>query len=298
MSESLVTLVVGGVPEHFNYPWHLASERKLFEKHGIKIDWRDQKGGTGAQLEGLKSGNLEVVTALTEGLVGSLAKGSTEFTLVGTYVESPLCWAISTGPSSKFHQVSDLQDQNFGISRHGSGSELMAYVLALQNGWDPKKLSFTVENNFEGLRKSVCEGKTAAFLWETFTTKPFHDSGEVKRIGDITTPWPCFLIAVNTETLKTKRKAIQDMLTVIRESCQLFHQEKDQMIQDISSRYGLKTEDAQQWYQGVKISADKQIKKESLNKALDALHQAGVLPNTSEHYKLESFVDSELSSLI
>ena len=30
---------------------------------------------------------------------------------------------------------------------------------------------------------------TDVFMWETFTTKPFHDSGEVKRVGDITTPW-------------------------------------------------------------------------------------------------------------
>ena len=52
-----------------------------------------------------------------------------------------------------------------------------------------------VVGNFEQLRSSVNSGETDAFMWETFTTKPFHDSGEVKRVGDITTPWPCFLLA-------------------------------------------------------------------------------------------------------
>ncbi len=27
---------VGGVPEHFNLPWQMASERGLFDKHGVK----------------------------------------------------------------------------------------------------------------------------------------------------------------------------------------------------------------------------------------------------------------------
>lgn len=28
---------MGGVPEHFNLPWHLARERGLFEKHGVEV---------------------------------------------------------------------------------------------------------------------------------------------------------------------------------------------------------------------------------------------------------------------
>lgn len=45
----MVTLKVGGVPEHFNYPWHMAIERKIFEKHGVHVEWVEQKLGTGIQ---------------------------------------------------------------------------------------------------------------------------------------------------------------------------------------------------------------------------------------------------------
>ena len=40
---------VGGVPEHFNYPWHLAKERGLFRSgtDELSVEWRDCKGGTG-----------------------------------------------------------------------------------------------------------------------------------------------------------------------------------------------------------------------------------------------------------
>ena len=72
----------------------------------------------------------------------------------------------------------------------------MACVLAVQRGWDPKSdIKFTVVGDFKNLRDAVNSGTADAFMWETFTTKPFWDSGEIRRVGDITTPWPCFLLA-------------------------------------------------------------------------------------------------------
>lgn len=47
---------------------------------------------------------------------------------------SPLCWAISTGVTSKIQSVEDLRGGTFAVSRMGSGSHLMAYVLAIQRG--------------------------------------------------------------------------------------------------------------------------------------------------------------------
>lgn len=32
-------------------------------------------------------------------------------------------------------------------------------------------------------------------MWEHFMTKPFWIKDEVKHVGDITTPWPCFMLA-------------------------------------------------------------------------------------------------------
>jgi len=44
---NIVKLRVGGVPEHFNLPWHLAIEKKIFEKHGVEVEWVEIKLGTG-----------------------------------------------------------------------------------------------------------------------------------------------------------------------------------------------------------------------------------------------------------
>jgi hypothetical protein len=58
----------------------------------------------------------------------------------------------------------------------------MAFVLAQQRGWNPQTdVSFRVVGDFAKLRGAVNAGDADAFMWETFTTKPFHDSGEIKR---------------------------------------------------------------------------------------------------------------------
>jgi sulfonate transport system substrate-binding protein len=62
-------LRVGGVPEHFNLPWHLAREQGFYEKHGVEVEWVEQKEETGQMINSLKEGKVDVVIALTEGLV-------------------------------------------------------------------------------------------------------------------------------------------------------------------------------------------------------------------------------------
>ena len=187
-------LRVGGVPEHFNEPWQIALEKKLFEKQGIEVQWHSIKEGTGAMINKLKSNEVDIIVALTEGLINSIVNGS-DIRLIGTYVQSPLLWSISTGTNSTYNSIEDLKGERFGISRYESGSHLMSCVLASQYGWKQSDLQFVVLNHFENLRKSVNENTTAAFMWEYFMQKPFYDKGEIRRIGEIVTPWPCFMIA-------------------------------------------------------------------------------------------------------
>ena len=45
------------------------------------------------------------------------------------------CRAMTTGKDSQYNSVDDLKGSTFGISRLGSGSQVMASVLSLQQGW-------------------------------------------------------------------------------------------------------------------------------------------------------------------
>jgi len=40
-------IIIGGVPEHFNFPWYLALRDKKFQDRNINLRWKDFPGGTG-----------------------------------------------------------------------------------------------------------------------------------------------------------------------------------------------------------------------------------------------------------
>ena len=50
---------VGGVPEHFNFAWHIALKDKLFENSGIDLQWIDCPGGTGEMTQSLKNNKTQ-----------------------------------------------------------------------------------------------------------------------------------------------------------------------------------------------------------------------------------------------
>lgn len=287
---------VGGVPEHFNYPIKLAQQKKFFEKHGVEVEWVVMKCGTGQMIEALKAGEVDMIIALTEGLVKDIAQGS-DLRLLATYVESPLCWSVSAGRNAAAESIEDLKGGTFGISRYTSGSHLMAYTLAMQQGWDPQAdLAFQVEGSFKNLRNGVNGGTSDAFMWETFTTKPYHDSGEVKRVGEIYTPWPAFMLAARRPTIDRDPESLRAVLAGIREAAAYFHRAVYLMPRTISSEFGLEPSDAEAWYKGVRISGSTTVARGAIEQATEVLTRVGVLE--PGEYPAESFLalDAELDS--
>jgi len=96
-------------------------------------------------------------------LIAGIAKKTAEFKLVGTYVTSPLNWAVIVGKETKYQTLDDLRGEKIGISRIGrcallsltrskhskdgeltlscgnSGSQVMASYMALREGWTDKE---------------------------------------------------------------------------------------------------------------------------------------------------------------
>ena len=301
LKATLPTVRIGGVPEHFNYPFKMAQEKGLYEKHGVNVEWVVQKCGTGAMIAAIKKGEIDMCVALTEGIVADSTKSSSSSSdrlkILGTYVKSPLCWAISVGADSKYKSVDDLRGTTFAISRYGSGSHLMAFVLAMQRGWDkefwPK---FKVIGSFEKLRASVNSGETSAFMWETFTTKPYHDSGEVRRVGDITTPWPCFMVAALASNIDVKLGAMRAALAAVNEAAALFHKQSATMPSFIAETYKLKPEDAAAWYGGVDIAAHRFVSEAALERTLQILCETEVLPRSTTMTP-KALIDERIASL-
>jgi ABC-type nitrate/sulfonate/bicarbonate transport system substrate-binding protein len=237
---------VGGVPEHFNLPWHLALEGGAFAERGLDLRWQDYPGGTGAMNRDLRSGSLDVAVLLTEGIVADICKGNPSV-IIAPYVVSPLIWGIHVPASSGFQTVAELEGKRFAISRYGSGSHLMAFVHARQLGWHPEDLELVLVGDLNGAREAFRQGAADAFMWEKAMTQPLVDKGEFRRVGECPTPWPSFVIAARRETFESRRDDLQQMLAVIGRGARAFKQNPD-AIRLVSDRYGIKPEDVAAWF--------------------------------------------------
>lgn len=209
---------------------------------------------------------------------------------MGTYVDSPLCWAISVGASSRFNDKTELKGSRVGVSRIGSGSYVMSYVLADQHGWlsspDKKPSSSSspfevvVLGDFKALRHGVNEGDSADFfMWEHFTTKKFYDNGELKRVGEIYTPWPSWMIAARGGDGDQR---VGEMLGKLNQGVRYFLEHREEAVEHITGTMEYSREDAEAWLGTVTFSGDvKGVDDGVVMKTIQVLKKAGVLDEKS-----------------
>ncbi|MEO5789915.1 MAG: substrate-binding domain-containing protein [Gelidibacter sp.] len=242
----MITVKIGGVPEHFNLAWYLTLKDGQYKQEGINLRWEDYPGGTGAMSEALRTGAIDMAVILTEGIVKDIAEGNPS-KIVQTFVETPLIWGIHVAAGSDFKSVEDLKGKRCAISRYGSGSHLMAYINAENHGWDLETdLKFEVVQDLDGAVKALSNGDADYFMWEKFMTKPIVDSGVFRRIANCPTPWPCFVIAVRNEFLEVNESVVKAILEVINNTTVDF-KEIPSIDRMIANRYDLQLEDVQEW---------------------------------------------------
>ncbi len=241
----MLNLKVGGVPEHFNYPWYITLKNKEYTKENINLRWQDFPGGTGAMCKALREGEIDIAIVLTEGIIKDIINGNPS-KIIQTFVKSPLIWGIHVGAKSNFKSIDDLENATVAISRYGSGSHLMAIVNAYNNGWDIDKLKFKVVKNLQGGIDALTNGDADYFMWEHFTTKPLVDNGTFRRLGDCPTPWPCFVVAIRDEVLENHPEEVQKVLNIIN-NCTEDFKAIDDIDKTLSIRYEQQLEDIKEW---------------------------------------------------
>lgn len=237
---------ISGVPEHFNLPWHLAIEDNAFGDRGIELQWTDVPEGTGKMCQLLADDETDLAVILTEGIVKDIIGGN-QVKIIQKFVESPLYWGVHVDTNSTFKSMEDLKGAVAAISRFGSGSHLMAYINANEQGWDLESdLKFKVVNDINGAVNALGDGTADYFMWEHFTTKPLVDQGIFRRLFDCPTPWPCFVIAASDNAIKKHSNLIHHILEVINIYTTDF-KDIPSIDRMLSNRYGLKIEDVQEW---------------------------------------------------
>ena len=147
----------------------------------------------------------------------------------------------------------------------------MACVMARTLGWKPDALHFVLVESLQGARAAFAADEADVFLWERYTTKPVVDSGEWKRIGVVTTPWPPFCLAIR----KDKMDYAPALASAPRQTLREIDGETARRF--IAARYDLELDDVRAWWSKTRWNLSTDVRSAVLL-ATGALLDAGQLP--------------------
>ncbi len=205
---------------------------------------------------------------------------------------SDVGWAISTGfGRDDISSVDSLKGGTIGVSRLGSGSYVMGFVLADQQGWlspsQPQSpyANTVVLHTFENLRKAVNSGEADFFMWEHFTSKKYYDTREIKRVGEIYTPWSSWKIVASTagpaaaagEGGKPDAR-VDDLFAKLDQGIRHFNENHEEAVEYISTHLDYSEADAREWLKTVRFPATTRgVSVDTVAACVAVLHKAGVL---------------------
>lgn len=258
---------IGGVPEHFNLPWHVWMDSDGPDSLGIQPTWTDFPGGSGAMIQALESAEIDLALVLTEAVFHALDRGSSIQPLA-VYVESPLIWGIFSGAQNQISSVESKSSPVYAISRMGSGSHLMARVDAHIRALQITDNQWKVIQNLEGAKTALTNLEADLFFWEKWMTKPLVDSGFFKMIDERPTPWACFLLVSRKDFWSAEGvpKPVIQMTEQVLKTAESLKINPTTPFQ-ISSRYGLMEFDAKTWLNQVKWASAWRDPHDELTKA-------------------------------
>lgn len=266
---------ITGVPEHFNLPWRKIVNQQPFLERQVRLEWIDESRGSGQMNQALRKGETDIAIVLTESFLKDHQQGNSS-KLIGFHVKSPLIWGIHVGSQSKYKSLQDIQNPRFYISRLGSGSNLMAYVLAKRENWNSNELQFEIVDNLDGALSRYESDPDAIFLWEKYTTMPWVQSGQLRRIGEVPSPWPCFGISCRQEVIDQFGDLIFDLRDQVYQLSNSLQKAPD-LAEEISSLYHLDKEQVSEWLLQTEWETESIIDTNTLNLAMEKMVELGIL---------------------
>jgi ABC-type nitrate/sulfonate/bicarbonate transport system substrate-binding protein len=162
----------------------------------------------------------------------------------------------------------------------------MSFVLADQQGWlsssSPQPFTFHPLQTFASLRAGVNSGDVDFFMWEHFTSKKYYDNGEIKRVGEIYTPWSSWKIVATTSNERYTKDEIDSALGALFKSLDegvaYFEKNEKESVEYISTALDYSEADAREWLKTVKFTmGTKGVDAKVIEKTVETLKKAGVL---------------------
>lgn len=163
----------------------------------------------------------------------------------------------------------------------------MGFVLADTHHWlspppatssssAPAPFDVIPLQTFARLREAVNDRTADFFMWEHFTSKRHYDNGEIKRVGEIYTPWPSWHVVARPEVIGDER--MEEMLEKLNLGIEYFGEHQEEAVEYISAELDYSAEDAREWLKTVKFAKDVRGVRESVvRETMTVLKKAGVL---------------------
>jgi NitT/TauT family transport system substrate-binding protein len=135
-----IKVAVGGMQCLCYLPTVLANQLGLYEKHGLKAELINFKGGSVA-LTALLGGSADVVSGYYDHCINLKAKNK-DLKSVVVYDSVPgLVLVVSPKHTGEIKSVKDLAGKKVGVSAPGSSTDFFLKYLLRKNGIDPGKVS-------------------------------------------------------------------------------------------------------------------------------------------------------------
>ncbi|KAL1974833.1 hypothetical protein VTN31DRAFT_5037 [Thermomyces dupontii] len=187
----------------------------------------------------------------------------------------------------------------------------MSFVLSQRQGWSPDDLEPVVLGPFPALRDGVSGSGSSAnhagdpeqtahaaefFMWEHFTTKPEFDDRTaeqagrshptLKKIGEIFTPWPSWLIAASTTTFPQPDTddRLSALFGLLDAGIAEFNAQPDRVVDLLASgAFGCQytPDDAREWMETVRFvqGGTRGLSRDIVEQTVAVLKVAGVIPS-------------------
>jgi hypothetical protein len=111
-----------------------------------------------------------------------------------------------------------------------------------------------------------------------FTTKKFYDNGELKRVGDIYTPWPSWMIAARD----AKDKKLEIMAEKLNQGVLYFREHQEESVEHITGTMEYSQEDANAWLKTVKFADNvRGVDSGVVEHTISILQKGGVLDDNN-----------------
>lgn len=164
----------------------------------------------------------------------------------------------------------------------------MSFVLADKQGWlkTPGQHPFDVVclETFERLRQAVNSDTADFFMWEHFTSKRYFDKKEIKKIGEIYTPWSSWKIAARDDAGDER---LAELFARLNQGIRHFLDQPEEAVAYISSQLDYSEEDAREWLKTVEFATDvRGVRIETVKKTMAVLRSAGCLPEDASAAKM------------